>query len=295
MAGREHARQLKFTLTSYPGGGTCPQTLAERPFAPGYTAKSDSTKAGAYSPFQVHIARPDGQQELKVVNVTLPKGLTGKLAGIPYCSEAPSRPRAASSGKAEAASPSCPAASQIGTTTDRGRHRQRRRCKTRRQGVSSPVPTRVRRSRWQSITPAVAGPYRPRHRRRPGRAQRQPGNRPDQRGLRRDPERVRRGQAGHPLDRRQRRPRASSCSTRPTAPPGRRAARSTGAARTRPIRPRSAPTRSAPRTRRPNATSWLQAEAVHAACTGRPSGPRTRGSGRSWKHGKATPTSAVRR
>ena len=71
-----------------PGGGTCPTTLAERKFAPGYTAKSDSTKAGAYSPFRVHIGRPDGQQELKVVNVTLPKGLTGKLAGVPYCSEA---------------------------------------------------------------------------------------------------------------------------------------------------------------------------------------------------------------
>jgi hypothetical protein len=105
-----------FNLTSYPGGGACPKTLAARPFAPGYTAKSDSTKAGAYSPFQVRIARPDGQQELKVVNVTLPKGLIGKLAGIPYCSEAELAAAAARSGKAEAASYSCPAASLIGTT-----------------------------------------------------------------------------------------------------------------------------------------------------------------------------------
>jgi hypothetical protein len=106
-----------FNLTSYPGGGACPKTLAARPFAPGYTAKSDSTKAGAYSPFQVRIARPDGQQELKVVDVTLPKGLTGKLAGTPYCSEAALTAAAASSGKTEAASYSCPAASLIGETS----------------------------------------------------------------------------------------------------------------------------------------------------------------------------------
>ncbi len=106
-----------FNLTSYPGGGNCPKTLAERPFAPAYTAKSDSSKAGTYSPFHVTIARPDGQQELKVVNVTLPKGLTGKLAGIPYCSEAALTAAAANSGKAEAANSSCPAASMIGETS----------------------------------------------------------------------------------------------------------------------------------------------------------------------------------
>ncbi len=107
----------KFTLSSVPGGGTCPLTMAERKFAPPYTAKSDSVKAGAYSPFRVRIARPDGEQELKVVNVTLPKGLTGKLAGIPYCSEAALAAAAASTGKAELASSSCSAASQIGTVS----------------------------------------------------------------------------------------------------------------------------------------------------------------------------------
>jgi hypothetical protein len=107
----------ELTLTSLPGGGKCPSTLAERPFAPGYAAKSDSTTAGAYSPFRVNIARKDGQQELKVVNVTLPKGLTGKLAGIPYCPDASIAAATGRSGKAEQASPSCPSASQIGTTS----------------------------------------------------------------------------------------------------------------------------------------------------------------------------------
>jgi hypothetical protein len=145
------------TLTSYPGGGNCPKTLAERPFAPGYTAKTDSTKAGAYSPFRVHIGRPDGQQELKVVNVTLPKGLTGKLAGIPYCSEAAIAAAEASSGKAEQAASSCSAASEIGTTST--------------EAGSGSAPFKIAGKAFLAgpykgaplsmvvITPGVAGPY----------------------------------------------------------------------------------------------------------------------------------------
>jgi hypothetical protein len=146
-----------FDLTSYPGGGNCPKTLAERPFAPGYTAKSDSTKAGTYSPFKVHIGRPDGQQELKVVNVTLPKGLTGKLAGIPYCSEGALAAATASSGKAELAAPSCSAASEIGTTST--------------EAGSGTAPYKIAGKAYLAgpykaaslsmavVTPAVAGPY----------------------------------------------------------------------------------------------------------------------------------------
>jgi hypothetical protein len=108
----------KFTLSSDPGGGACPQTLAQRKFAPSYTANTDNPKAATYSPFRVNIGRPDGQQEIKLVNVTLPKGLTGKLAGIPYCSDAAINTAAmAPSGKAQQAASSCPAASQVGTTT----------------------------------------------------------------------------------------------------------------------------------------------------------------------------------
>lgn len=109
-----------FTLSTAPGGGSCPTTLADRPFTPTYTAKSDSTKAGAYSPFRVNIGRTDGQQEIKGVDVTLPEGLTGKLKGIPYCPEDAIAAALASSGVSEQAAPSCPA-SEIGTTsTDTG-------------------------------------------------------------------------------------------------------------------------------------------------------------------------------
>jgi hypothetical protein len=106
-----------FTLSSDPGGVSCPTSLGARKFTPGYTAASESTVAAKYTPFKVHIGRVDGEQELKAVNVTLPKGLTGKLAGIPYCSEADLAAAATSSGKAYQAHPNCSSESAIGATT----------------------------------------------------------------------------------------------------------------------------------------------------------------------------------
>jgi hypothetical protein len=147
----------EFALTDVPGGGTCPQTLAERKFAPGYTAKSKQTKAGAYSPFRVNITRPDGEQELKLVDVKLPKGLVAKLAGVPYCSEADLASAATRSGKAEQAESSCSDKSQIGTvSTESG---------------TGPNPLKIAGKAFLAgpykgapvsmavITPAVAGPF----------------------------------------------------------------------------------------------------------------------------------------
>jgi hypothetical protein len=147
----------KFTLSSVPGGGACPQTLAQRKFAPSYTANTDNTKAATYSPFRVNIGRPDGQQELKLVNVTLPKGLTGKLAGIPYCSEAAINAAAAQTGKAQRAASSCPASSQIGTTTTAagtGGSPLQLAGKVFLAGPYKGAPVSL-----AVITPAVAGPY----------------------------------------------------------------------------------------------------------------------------------------
>jgi hypothetical protein len=106
-----------FTLSSVPGGGGCPATLAQRKFAPSYTAATESTKAAVYSPFDIQLGRSDGQQELKAVNVTLPKGLTGRLKGIPYCSDEAVAAAAQQSGKAEQATPSCSTESMIGGAT----------------------------------------------------------------------------------------------------------------------------------------------------------------------------------
>src|SRR6202012_5336274 len=75
------------------------------------------TAAGKYSPFKVHIGRRDGEQEIKAVNVTLPKGLVGRLAGIPYCGEAEIAAAAASAGRAQLAKPSCSSNSAVGRVT----------------------------------------------------------------------------------------------------------------------------------------------------------------------------------
>lgn len=103
-----------FTLSSIPGGGACPTTMADRPFKPVYSAESKKKKGGAYSPFRVRIFRSDGEQELKDVRVTLPNGLTGKLKGVEYCPESTIAAIAASTGTAERAQASCPAKSGLG-------------------------------------------------------------------------------------------------------------------------------------------------------------------------------------
>jgi hypothetical protein len=101
-------------LSSDPAGGSCPTSLGARKFTPSYSAATDSTAAGKFSPFHVKIGRSDGQQELKVVNVTLPKGLVGRLAGIPYCSDADIASAENSSGRNQQAHPSCGPNSAIG-------------------------------------------------------------------------------------------------------------------------------------------------------------------------------------
>jgi hypothetical protein len=107
----------KFVLTSAPAAGACPKTMAGRPFAPGFGAAPTSSAAGSFSPLTIQISRPDGQQELKGAEVVLAPGMTGKLAGVPYCPEAALAAAAASAGKAEAASSSCSATSLVGTAT----------------------------------------------------------------------------------------------------------------------------------------------------------------------------------
>jgi hypothetical protein len=103
-----------FSLTNAPGGGACPKTMAERPFSLGFDAGTNRSKAATFSPLRMDIARSDGNQELKGVDVTLPPGLVAKLAGVKYCPNAALAAAAANGGNAERASASCPASSRIG-------------------------------------------------------------------------------------------------------------------------------------------------------------------------------------
>jgi hypothetical protein len=105
------------TLSKAPGGGACATTMASRPFAPSFKAGPKSANAATFTPFAVDIARTDGQQELKGVDITLPPGATAKLAGVPYCPPAAIAAAAASEGKAERANASCPDKSQVGVAT----------------------------------------------------------------------------------------------------------------------------------------------------------------------------------
>ncbi|MFN8162852.1 MAG: hypothetical protein U0R26_03295 [Solirubrobacterales bacterium] len=106
-----------FNLSAAPGGGKCAKTMAERPFGPAFAAAPKSAKAGAFSPFSLHIARPDGQQELKGTDIVLAPGMSGRLAGIPYCGGAALAAAAANAGNAEKADASCPAKSLVGTAS----------------------------------------------------------------------------------------------------------------------------------------------------------------------------------
>jgi hypothetical protein len=84
-------------------------------FSPSFSAGSASPQAGAYSSLQLSFARKDTDQELSGLSVTLPSGLVGKLAGVSQCSDAQLAAAAAKSGAQEAANPSCPEGSQLGT------------------------------------------------------------------------------------------------------------------------------------------------------------------------------------
>jgi hypothetical protein len=106
-----------FGLTSAPGGGECAKSMAARPFAPSFGARTTNPKGGAFTNFAVNVARSDGNQELKGVDVKLPPGLTAKLAGVRYCPEAAIAAAAASAGGAEAASSSCPGSSLVGSAS----------------------------------------------------------------------------------------------------------------------------------------------------------------------------------
>ncbi len=109
----------KFTLISGPDASPCPSG-GTPPFRPGLLAGTVNNAAGQYSPFYVNLTRKDGEQEITHFSTKLPPGVIGKLAGIPYCSDAAIAAATArtgpNGGQEEIDSPSCPAASEIGHT-----------------------------------------------------------------------------------------------------------------------------------------------------------------------------------
>jgi hypothetical protein len=103
-----------FDITSGVNGGPCP--TGALPFKPGFRAGSTNNAAGAYSPFDMRFTRADGEQEITRLDAVLPKGMSGKLAGISKCPDSAVGVAKGKSGRAEIANSSCPANSQIGRT-----------------------------------------------------------------------------------------------------------------------------------------------------------------------------------
>jgi len=106
-----------FVTTTSPSGGSCATSAGQLPNAPRFEAGSQNPLAGAYSPFLLRLSRQDGSQELKGLNLTLPPGISAKLAGVAECSEGALTTAEHKSGREEQAAPSCPAASHLGTVT----------------------------------------------------------------------------------------------------------------------------------------------------------------------------------
>jgi hypothetical protein len=144
-----------FGLESGPGGSACPGQV--RPFAPSLLAGTSKAGAGAFSSFGLRLDREDGDQTLGKLNFTMPPGLTANLHGVTYCPEAAIAASANTPGRTEQASPSCPAASQIGTTdvaAGPGSHPFHAAGKIYFAGPFQGAPLSL-----VAITPALAGPY----------------------------------------------------------------------------------------------------------------------------------------
>jgi hypothetical protein len=115
------AKESAYEITEKPNGSPCLNSLGERPFAPQMEAGTEHNTAGEYSPFELRLIRSDEDQEFSQIGVKLPKGLTGKPAGVAECSDAGiaqalSRETTPGDGALEQVDPSCPASSHIGET-----------------------------------------------------------------------------------------------------------------------------------------------------------------------------------
>jgi len=145
------------TLSKAPGGGPCAKTMAERPFSPAFKAAPGTDKVKTFTNFAAQFVRPPGEQELKLVDVTLPAGATAKLKGVPYCKPGEIADAEKRSGEAERKSPSCDKDSKVGVANV--------------SAGSGPKPLKIDGDVYLAgpykgaplslvvVTPAVAGPF----------------------------------------------------------------------------------------------------------------------------------------
>jgi hypothetical protein len=154
-------RVVPFRITSGANGGACAASEGQLPNRPSFEAGTLVPVAASYSPFVFRVKRSDGDQRFSSVQTTLPTGLVGKLKGIPYCPEAGIAPAASRTqeggGALELASPSCPAASQVGivnVAAGAGTQPYTVQGKVYLAGPYKGAPLSL-----EIITPAIAGPF----------------------------------------------------------------------------------------------------------------------------------------
>jgi hypothetical protein len=143
------------SLNSGPGGRPCPPEV--RPFHPRLEAGTSNPAAGAFSSFHLKLDRDDGDQFLGDLNFRMPPGFTGVLKGIVYCADAAIAAAAENSGRAERATPSCPAGSWVGTSNvaaGPGGHPFHAFGRMYLAGPFKGAPLSI-----VAVTPALAGPY----------------------------------------------------------------------------------------------------------------------------------------
>jgi hypothetical protein len=105
----------EFQLVAGIEGTPCPNgPLA--PFAPRSIGGTINSNAGSYSPFYLHLTRGDAEQEITSYSASFPPGMLGKIAGIPFCSDAQIEAAKHQTGAESALTPACPEASRIGRT-----------------------------------------------------------------------------------------------------------------------------------------------------------------------------------
>jgi hypothetical protein len=88
-------------------------------FAPRLQAGAVNPVAGSPSPFALRLTRTDSDSPISAISLTLPRGELAKLRTVPYCPDSALSgiSEAAGTAAAQLASPSCPAASEVGTLT----------------------------------------------------------------------------------------------------------------------------------------------------------------------------------
>lgn len=115
-SGPEQTLVSSFDSVIEKGINESPCPTGTPPFSPEALTGGVNAHVGSYTPYFVRLSRKDTEQEITSYSLVLPKGITGKLAGIPFCPEPAIAAARQRRGVAESANPSCPAASQVGRT-----------------------------------------------------------------------------------------------------------------------------------------------------------------------------------